>query len=86
MLFDQQISHAMFIPCSGGDSSTEHVALTTQDTASVLVPGKGLVFTFDHVIGGKLSCIDCTVDRLAIGVGSYGYGTLGNKVKSTTVN
>ena len=77
---DTQIGHAMFIPSSGSDSLTEHVAIATQDTVSVLAPGKGLLSTLDHVIGGKLTCMDCTTDCLALGVGSYGYGTLGNKV------
>lgn len=70
----------MFIPNSGLCSSTEHIALATQDTVSIIAPGKGSLSTLDHVIGGKLSCMDCTADRLALGVGSYGYGTLGNKV------
>ena len=70
----------MFIPHSGTYSSTDHVAIATQDTVLVLKPGKGSMSTLDHVIGGKLSCMDCTADRLALGVGSYGYGTLGNKV------
>lgn len=70
----------MFIPSSASGSSTEHVTIATQDTVSVLAPSKGLLSTLDHVIGGKLSCMDCTADRLALGVGSYGYGTLGNKV------
>lgn len=77
---DLQIGQAMFIPSSSSGSSSEHVAITTQDTVSVLAPGKGFLSTLDHVIGGKLSCMDCTADRLALGVGSYGYGTLGNKV------
>ena len=72
----------MFIPSSGSGSSTEHVAIATQDTASLLTPGKGFLLTLDHVIGGKLSCMDCTADHLALGVGSYGYGTLGNKVRN----
>jgi len=72
----------MFIPGSGLGSSTEQVAIATQDTALVLSPGKGLLSTLDHVIGGKLSCMDCTADHLALGVGSYGYGTLGNKVNT----
>ena len=72
----------MFIPGTGDGSLTERVAIATQDTASILAPGNGLLFTLDHVIGGKLSCMDCTADRLALGVGSYGYGTLGNKVNS----
>lgn len=70
----------MFIPSSGSYSSTEHVAIATQDTISVLAPGKGSLLTLDHVIGGKLTRLDCTADHLALGVGSYGYGTLGNKV------
>lgn len=70
----------MFIPKSSSGSSTEHVAIATQDTVSVLAPGRGFLSTLDHVIGGKLSSMDCTADRLALGVGSYGYGTLGNKV------
>lgn len=70
----------MFIPSSSSGLLTEHVAIATQDTVSVLTPGKGFLSTLDHVIGGKLSCMDCAADRLALGVGSYGYGTLGNKV------
>lgn len=77
---DLQIGQAMFIPSSSTGSSSEHVAIATQDTLSVMAPGKGFLSTLDHVIGGKLSCMDCTADRLAVGVGSYGYGTLGNKV------
>ncbi|KAJ7333901.1 regulation of transcription factor catabolic process [Desmophyllum pertusum] len=79
--YEDKIGHAMFIPSSASGSSTEHVAIATQDTVSVVAPGKGLLSTLDHVIGGKLSCMDCTADRLALGVGSYGYGTLGNKVR-----
>ncbi len=79
-VIDLQIGHAMFIPRSSSYSSTEHVAIATQDTVSIIAPGKGSLLTLDHVIGGKLSCMDCTADRLALGVGSYGYGTLGNKV------
>ena len=70
----------MFIPSRSSGLLTEHVATATQDTVSVLAPGKGILSTLDHVIGGKISCMDCTADRLALGVGSYGYGTLGNKV------
>ena len=70
----------MYIPSSSSGVSTEHVAIATQDTVSVLAPGEGFLSTLDHVIGGKLSCMDCTADRLALAVGSYGYGTLGNKV------
>ena len=79
-LLDLQIWQAMFIPSSSSGSLAEHVAIATQDTVSVLAPGKGFLSTLDHVIGGKLSCMDCTADHLALGVGSYGYGTLGNKV------
>lgn len=79
---DEQIGHAIFIPDSGGVSSTQHMAIAFQDTAIVLAPGRGLLCTVDHVIGGKLSCIDCTSDKLALGVGSYGYGALGNKVRT----
>lgn len=70
----------MFIPNSASHSLPEHVAIATQDTVSILAPGKGLLSTMDHVIGGNLTCMDCTPDQLAIGVGSYGYGTLGNRV------
>lgn len=77
---DKQIGHTMFIPASGGVSLTQHIATAFQDTAIVLAPGRGLLCTVDHVIGGKLSCMDCTSDKLALGVGSYGYGALGNKV------
>lgn len=73
----------MFIPGSSSYSSTEHVALATQDTVSVLRPGKGVLLTLDQVIGGKLSCMDGTADHLALGVGSFGYGTLGNKVSES---
>ena len=73
----------MFIPGSSLYSSTENVALATQDTVSVLRPGKGVLLTLDQVIGGKLSCMDCTADHLALGVGSFGYGTLGNKVSDS---
>lgn len=73
----------MFIPGSSLYSSTENVALATQDTVSVLRPGKGVLLTLDQVIGGKLSCMDCTADHLALGVGSFGYGTLGNKVSES---
>lgn len=73
----------MFIPGSSSYSSTEHVAIATQDTVSVLTPGKGVLLTLDQVIGGKLSCMDCTADHLALGVGSFGYGTLGNKVSES---
>lgn len=79
--YENRIGHAMFIPASGGISSTEHIAIATQDTATVLAPGRGLLFTLDCVIGGKLSCMDSTSHQLALGVGSYGYGTLGNKVR-----
>ena len=70
----------MFIPNSASHSLPELVAIATQDTVSVLAPGKGFLSTMDHVIGGKLTCMDSTSDQLVIGVGSYGYGTLGNKV------
>lgn len=73
----------MFIPASSSYSSTEHVAIATQDTVSVLTPGKGVLLMLDQVIGGKLSCMDCTADHLALGVGSFGYGTLGNKVSDS---
>lgn len=79
---DKQIGHAIFIPGSGGVSSTQHIAIAFQDTAIVLAPGRGILRTVDHVIGGKLSCMDSTPDKLALGVGSYGYGALGNKVSA----
>lgn len=79
--YEEKIGHAMFIPNSASHSLPEHVAIATQDTVSILAPGRGLLSTMDHVIGGKLTCMDCTPDQLAIGVGSYGYGTLGNKVR-----
>ena len=83
--FLPQLSHVKFIPNSI-KSQTESISIVTVNSASVLVPGTGCITSLDHVIGGKISCMDCTSDQLALGVGSYGFGTLGNKVSQLNMD
>ncbi|EDO39658.1 predicted protein [Nematostella vectensis] len=56
--------------------------ILTRDTIELHdTSGIDNVTLIDQVIGGKITCSDCTADTLAVGIGSYGYGILGNKVR-----
>ena len=79
--FHFQIEQVQFLPLN--PKTTEQlVAIATVDTLSLLTPGQETLLEVDHVVGGKLSCLDCSADLLAVGAGSYGYGILGNKVNT----
>lgn len=74
-----QIGHVQFLPCNP-KTSKQLVAIATLDTLSLLVPGQKHVMKVDQVVGGKLTCLDSSPDNIAVGVGAFGYGILGNKV------
>lgn len=62
-------------------SESNNVAITTHDTLYMhgACPGDDII-TIDHVVGGKMTCMDCNKELIAVGIGPYGYGILGNTV------
>lgn len=61
--------------------SRDSVVIATRDKVHIKQPTSRQDLTIiDHVIGGKITCLDCDADIIAVGVGPYGFGILGNTV------
>ena len=73
----------MKILSSSTNSVRPSVVITTRDTLHLhgTSPHDDII-VMDHVIGGKMTCVDCDRETVAVGVGPYGYGVLGNTVSS----
>lgn len=55
--------------------------IATRDTLHLTnITRRDDLTVIDHVIGGKITCLDCNSDVIAVGIGPYGYGILGNTV------
>ena len=59
------------------------IVLATVNSILIHTPGQVLdTITLDEIVSGRITCLDCRPDLLAVSVAPYGYCVLGNKVSN----